>query len=252
LHYDAVVHRVVTHNVYVFVRRDLWDGRVDQEPELVGLMHWQQKELAVERADGSVWRGLLASMRLGARHIAEGSDNLLFLLMLVLPAPLLPIAGRWRDRAPLRESMWSVFKLVTAFTCGHSLTLVVAAVRGIEVPVQPVEILIAFSIVVSAANALRPLFAAREAMIALCFGLVHGLGFASALRDFGFDASSLLIALLGFNLGIELMQLVLVLCVVPCLLLMARRGPLYPALRLAGAAAGLCAGLAWIAERALG
>lgn len=252
LHYDAVVHRVVTHNAYVFVRRDLWGGRVDGQPELVGLMHWQQKSLTVNRPTGSVWRGLAASMRLGARHIAEGNDHLLFLLMLLLPAPLLPVAGRWRDLAPLRKSIWAVVKLVTAFTCGHSLTLVFAAVRGIELPVRPVEVLIAVSIVVSAINALWPVFAAREALIALGFGLVHGLGFAGALRGFGFDTGSLVLALAGFNLGIELMQLALVLCVVPCLLLLARRGPVYPLLRVTGAAAGLCAGLIWVGERALG
>jgi hypothetical protein len=148
--------------------------------------------------------------------------------------------------------VWAVVKLVTAFTCGHSLTLVFAAVRGIELPVRPVEVLIAVSIVVSAINALWPVFAAREALIALGFGLVHGLGFAGALRGFGFDTGSLVLALAGFNLGIELMQLALVLCVVPCLLLLARRGPVYPLLRVTGAAAGLCAGLIWIGERALG
>jgi hypothetical protein len=142
-----------------------------------------------------------------------------------------------------------VAKLVSAFTCGHSLTLLLAAVRGVELPVRPVETLIALSIVAAAVHALWPVFTASETWIALGFGLVHGLGFAGALRGFGFDTRSLLVALGGFNLGIELMQLVL--CVVPCLLLLSRR-PVYPALRIAGAAAGLCAGLIWIVERALG
>jgi hypothetical protein len=247
---DLILHRVVTHNVYVFVRRDLWAGRLDATPELAGLMHWQRKSMAVDRPDGSAWRGLFASTLLGARHIAEGSDHLLFLLMLLLPAPLLRVAGRWRERAPLQQSVWAVVKLVTAFTCGHSLTLLLAAVRGVELPARPVEVLIALSIVVSAINALWPVFAAREALIALGFGLVHGLAFAEALRGFGFDTGSLLVALGGFNLGIELMQLALVLLVAPCLLVLAR-GPIYPALRISGAVAGLCAGLIWIGQRAL-
>lgn len=247
---DLILHRVVTHNVYVFVRRDLWAGRLDAAPELAGLMHWQKKSLAVDRPDGSIWRGLVASMRLGARHIAEGTDHLLFLLMLLLPAPLLAVAGRWRERAGLRQSLWAVAKLVSAFTCGHSLTLMLAAVRGVELPVRPVETLIALSIVAAAVHALWPLWRASETWIALGFGLVHGLGFAGALRGFGFDTGSLLVALGGFNLGIELMQLTLVLCVVPCLLLLSRR-PIYPVLRVTGAAAGLCAGLIWIGERAL-
>jgi hypothetical protein len=79
-----------------------------------------------------------------------------------------------------------------------------AAIGVIELPSRPVETLIAFSIAVSAINAIRPLVARGEALIAGGFGLVHGLAFASLLENLGLDGGSLVTTLFGLNLGIEL------------------------------------------------
>jgi hypothetical protein len=110
-------------------------------------------------------------------------------------------------------------------------------------------VLIALSILVSAIHAFRPLFAGREPLVAGGFGLVHGLAFARELLGFGFDGRSLALALFGFNLGIEAMQLVVVLVALP-VLLFASRSPRYAGLRIAGAACGAIASAGWIGERA--
>jgi hypothetical protein len=124
------------------------------------------------------------------------------------------------------------------------------ALRGLSLPMQSVELLIAASVVLTALHALRPVIGGGEAYVAAGFGLVHGLGFASALREFGFDASSLLLALLGFNLGIEVMQLGLVLLAAPLLLWAAlRHQQMYRWVRLTGALLGLSCGTIWIASR---
>ena len=92
------------------------------------------------------------------RHIAEGTDHLLFLLALLLPAPLIVIGSRWAGFAEVRSSLLQILKIVTAFTIGHSITLMLAASGLVRLPSRPIEVLIAFSILISAIHALRPIF----------------------------------------------------------------------------------------------
>ncbi|APR75470.1 putative membrane protein [Minicystis rosea] len=248
---DAIVHRVVTHNIYVFVRRDLARGAVGDAVEPVGLIHWQSPTVTVDREGGSLFRGLGAVFVLGLKHIAEGTDHLLFLFMLLLVAPLAAQGGRWAARGPATRSIREAAKIVTAFTVGHSLTLIAVTLAGASLPSRPVEILIALSIAISAAHAIRPLFAGREVVLAIGFGLIHGLGFAEALRGFGFDGVMLGLSLVGFNLGVEAMQLAVVLVLLPWLLLVGRTVH-YARLRNIAAVFGAIAALGWIAERAFG
>jgi hypothetical protein len=139
---------------------------------------------------------------------------------------------------------------VTAFTIGHSLTLALAAFGVVQLPSRPVEVLIAFSILVSAIHAIRPLFPGREAVIAAFFGLIHGLAFASALGNLGFSSWYRFVSLLGFNLGIETMQLTVVAVTLPSLLLLSRTRT-YALLRIGGAGFAGTAALGWIWERSL-
>jgi hydrogenase/urease accessory protein HupE len=137
---------------------------------------------------------------LGLEHILLGIDHLLFVLALVL------LAG------PTRR----LIATVTAFTVAHSLTLAAATLGVVDVPVAPVEAVIALSIVLVAAEIVhaaagRPgLTARRPWLVAFAFGLLHGLGFAGALADVGLPPQAIPLALLCFNLGVELGQLVFV------------------------------------------
>ena len=194
--------------------------------------------------------GLAAAFHLGIRHIAGGTDHLLFLLALLLPAPLLACGGRWREHATIRYSLLNILSIVTAFTLGYSLTLALAAFGIVSLPSRPVEVLIAVSILVSAIHAIRPLFPGREAVVATFFGLIHGLAFASALSELGVGKSYGLITILGFNLGIEAMQLVVVIAVLPSLLLMSRTR-IYWLPRIGGALLAALASVGWIVERVL-
>lgn len=189
--------------------------------------------------------GFSGLVRLGMRHIAEGTDHLLFLLMLLLPAPLVASGVRWGGYAGLKRSTGQLIRIVTAFTLGHSLTLAAAATGWIRAPSALVEVLIAVSILVSAVHAFRPLFAGREAYVAGGFGLVHGLGFATMISGYGVDPLHTALTVLGFNIGIELMQLVVMSVTVPWLVIIARTRA-YAALRVTGAALGGAAAIAWI------
>jgi hypothetical protein len=197
------------------------------------------------------FNGVPSLFRLGMRHVGQGPDHLLFLIALLLPAPLVVVRRHWAEFVPARQSLIRILRVVTAFTLGHSMTLALGASGVVSIPERPVEVLIAFSILISAAHALRPMFPGREPMIAAGFGLIHGLAFATTLQNFGVDAWQRVASILGFNLGIETMQLIVVAAVLPSLIVLSRT-PAYAMLRVAGAFFAGSASLGWILERAFG
>lgn len=192
--------------------------------------------------------GFASIFWLGIRHIAGGTDHLLFLLALLLPAPLSVFGSRWSAPVPVRQSLARILRVVTAFTVGHSITLALAGLGVVHVPSRPIEVLIAFSILVSAAHAVRPLFPGREAMIAAFFGLIHGLAFASTIGELGLSRWERIMSILAFNLGIETMQLIVVSASMPSLILLSRTRA-YSPVRMVGAIFAGLAALGWTSER---
>ena len=186
---------------------------------------------------------------LGMQHIKEGTDHLLFIIVLLLPAMLITNGKRWGTFGGAKYSVVRLLKIATAFTIGHSITLLAGAAGWLHLPSKPVEVLIAFSILVSAVHAVRPIFPGREAWVAAGFGLIHGLAFASALANLQLDSLRLGLSILGFNIGIELMQLAVILITVPWLILLSRT-TFYPGVRIGGAVLSGIAALAWMIERA--
>ena len=250
-HYDVIFHHLITHTAVVTLASDWRNGVMGEEPVLLGTMRDTNAAIAIDRSGGSWFRGFAAMFRLGTRHIAEGTDHLLFLLALILPAPLVAAGGRWGGYAGGKTALRRIVKVVTAFTLGHSITLVFGALGWVRLPGAVVESAIALSILVSAVHALVPIFRGREVFIAGGFGLVHGLAFAATLTGFGFDPLTLASSVLGFNLGIEAFQLLVILAAMPWLVLLAR-SRVYGPFRIAGAALTGIAAAAWFAERAFG
>lgn len=149
----------------------------------------------------------------GIWHIWIGLDHILFLLSLLLLAPLQRQRGwllHWPARDALRSSLMDVVAVVTAFTVAHSITLALALTRVVEPPRAIVETLVALSVVLAALNNLMGWFALERWRMAFVFGLIHGFGFATALIDLNLPGSQLAVALGGFNVGVELGQLAIV------------------------------------------
>ena len=167
---------------------------------------------------------------LGGEHILTGTDHLLFLLILLLPAPLRATGRRWHGLVGARAALGRVGRITIAFTVGHSVALAATALGRLEIPGRPVEAFIAASILVGAVHAIRPLFPGREALVAGVFGLGHGMAFSFVLAEMHLSTGQLVFSLLGFNLGIELVQLLLVCLALPALLVVARLR-VQPALR---------------------
>lgn len=266
LTYDLIIHQVVTHKALVSIRQDWETGQFGDQPAQVGVIQLDVVNntippLIIEQATGSAWQGFRGMVALGMQHIADGTDHLLFLLVLLLPAPLLVTSGsgpqrrarrfRWNRFGGVRYSLKRLLLIVTAFTLGHSLTLLAGALGWLRLPSQPVEVLIAVSILVSAVHAVRPLFPGREAWVAAGFGLIHGLAFAGTLTNLHLDAGPMALSILGFNLGIELMQVGIIALVIPWLILLSQT-PYYGGFRWAGAVFAGVAATAWILERVSG
>jgi len=251
LDYDVILRPVVTHKALVFVRRDFRNGLLGENPQAIGMIAFQQSHLDVDGSDGSWSHGFAKIFSLGVAHIAEGTDHLLFLLALLLPAPLYAMRGRWAGAKSLRDSAWTIVRTVSGFTVGHSITLALGATGIVSVPSGPIEVLIAVSILISALHAWRPIFSGKELYLAAGFGLIHGLAFASTLSGLDFDGWTLALSLAGFNLGIEAMQLLVVAAVLPPLIVLSRTRA-YGVGRTLGAVFAAACALGWIAERALG
>jgi hypothetical protein len=248
LHCDLLIDRIPSQVVLVSIRTDWQTSTFANQPQLAGVLRGSDRTVRLDRRAANWWNGFGSIFRLGMRHIAEGTDHLLFLLVLLLPAPLLVICGQWEGYTDIRQCLLQVGKVVTAFTAGHSVTLAAGALNVIHVPGRPIEVLIAVSILISAVHAFRPLFPGREAAIAGSFGLVHGMAFASTLAELGLGRWERVASILGFNLGIEAMQLVVVAAALPSLILLSRTR-LYPSIRMAGAGFAGAAAAAWIIER---
>ena len=201
----------------------------DLDPQHRGLLHLQAQGIArsavldpqaprssSSSAHANRWAQFVDYVREGVWHIWIGFDHILFLLSLLLPAVLVwrraRAGSRWTASAPRSGTC---FKIVTAFTVAHSITLTLAALGVVALPSRLVESAIAASVVLAALNNLWPLVQGRRWVVAFGFGLIHGFGFASVLADLGLPSDALLLALVGFNLGVELGQLAIVALFLP-------------------------------------
>lgn len=175
----------------VLVRVQLHDGSYSTT-----LVHPSRPwiEIAPERGPLAVARTYLTY---GIEHILSGFDHLLFVAALML----------------IVRHVRMLVMTVTAFTAAHSITLALATLRLVQVPGPPVEACIALSILILAGEIVRlqrgqpSLTARRPWVVAFCFGLLHGFGFAGALRDIGLPQGDVPLALFTFNLGVEFGQL---------------------------------------------
>ncbi len=172
----------------------------------------------------------------GIHHIAIGPDHILFIIGLLL----------------LGGSLRRLLLIVTAFTLGHSVTLALATLQVISPPARLIEPAIALSIVYVGLDNLLAGSAGRDvrAVVALLFGLVHGFGFASVLREIGLPTRALGVSLFSFNLGVEIGQAAIVIVVATVLAAVRRRSaPLAQRIVTVGSVVVMLAGAFWFVER---
>lgn len=256
LHCDLVIHQIPNQSILFSVNQDSHDAITPATSQQIGVIAIDVPTgkifpLKIQWQPDSYAAGFKNMVLLGMQHIREGTDHLLFLLALLLAAPLLAKGKKWGNFGGVRYSIIRLAKMVTAFTLGHSLTLLIGALGWLRLPGQPVEVLIAFSILVSAVHAIRPVFPGRETVVAVVFGLIHGLAFADTLSNLHLNGMQMAMSIAGFNLGIEFMQLLVMMVVVPWLILLSRTS-VYPWVRWGGGVMAGAAALGWMTERISG
>jgi len=194
----------------------------------------EQREFSFVVGRAAGWRQAASFVVLGTKHILTGYDHILFLLTLLM----------------LGGSLRQLLKVVTAFTVAHSVTLSLAVLNVVVLPARLVESGIALSIAYVAAENLwrKDRSLQRRWLITFGFGLVHGLGFASILRDLHLARANLALSLVGFNLGVEIGQVTIVTTAFLGLLAL-RRVPWEAGIRRWISAGAMAAGLIWFVQR---
>jgi len=234
----------------------------DLDPTHRGLLRWEaagRTVTAVLGPDSAKFRPateaasplsqFLSYGKEGVWHIWIGIDHVLFVVSLLLPAVYVPARRGWAPVERFMPAFWDVVKVVTAFTVAHSITLSLAALAIISLPARLTETAIAFSVMLAALNNIWPVVHGRRWIVAFGFGLIHGFGFASVLADLGLPQDALLLALVGFNLGVEAGQLLIVAALVPLAYAVRRSGFYRQVIFVPGSAVIALVALGWMIER---
>jgi len=258
--YEAFIKDIPGHSSLLVIEENKKVGIADNESihSLAFSAGDIEKELLT--SEGILLRGLWEMIRSGVWHIWIGFDHILFLIALLLPSVLTfrtkdediqPESKDrfWRPVEKFKPALINVIKIVTFFTIAHSITLCLAALGVINLPSRLVESIIAISIALAAIHNIFPLVSGREWLIAFIFGLFHGFGFAGILAEKGLGGNYLAISVFGFNLGVEIGQVVIIALIFPILFLL-RKTFLYPKIRVYGSIFLILIAIYWFTERA--
>jgi hypothetical protein len=251
--YNVLFDRDEDHQGFLVIGHHWKSGIVKNEGMPSLLFSKGRTENTLNLEDASIWKGFLKMIRLGAYHIWIGLDHILFLLALILPSVVRRKQkpdGTWTWEAvdDFKTAFWYIIKIVTWFTIAHSVTLSMAALGVIDLPPRIVESIIALSIALAAYHNIRPIFGHREWLIALGFGLFHGMGFASVLGDKGLEGEYLTLSLLGFNIGVEVGQIFIICLMFPILFILRKRS-VYRSILLYGSILLILISIYWFVER---
>ncbi|MGJ8585626.1 MAG: HupE/UreJ family protein [Marinosulfonomonas sp.] len=200
---------------------------------------------------GKPWPELLGIfIYQGMLHIWFGFDHVLFLITLLIPSVMVIRSGRWKPAEGIRGPLFTVLQLVTGFTVAHSITLSLAALDVVRLPGAFVESVIALSIAFVALTIIVPSLHKGMFWTVVLFGLFHGFGFANVLAPINIEPNQKFITLGGFNIGVELGQIAIVLVVFPLLYILRNTRFYQFWVMKVGAVALIFIALFWFEERA--
>ncbi|MFK7808450.1 MAG: HupE/UreJ family protein [Saprospiraceae bacterium] len=260
IYYNVLFDKVPNHRGMLITEYNWKAGIVDNEALFSNVYSGDNTQQSLSLKDASLWKGFVALVKLGVWHIWIGLDHILFIVALILPAVVrrkdhdVPLSlstanDGWIPVDRFRPAFMYILKIVTFFTIAHSITLALAALQIINLPSWFVESIIALSIALAAFHNIKPIIKSKEWLIAFAFGLFHGFGFASVLGEKGLGGDYMILSLLGFNVGVELGQ-VLIICMVFPVLYIIRKFKLYPAIIKYGSVLLIFIAIYWFIERA--
>lgn len=260
VHYEAFIKDISGHTAMLVIEENKNTG-LDNNESMYSLQFTPGKtRQELVTTDNFLLRSFWEMIKSGIWHIWIGYDHILFLLALLLPSvlkfrpnnqvqPAGSVNKGWVPVERLKPALMNVVKIVTFFTIAHSITLCLAAFNIISLPSRLIESIIAISIALAAIHNIYPRFSGKEWLIAFVFGLFHGFGFASVLAEKGLVGNYMGLSIFGFNLGVEIGQLAIIVLVFPILFLL-RKTFLYPKIRVFGSIILIFFSLYWFIERA--
>lgn len=245
--YEAFVLENENHNGFFHIG-NYWEGGVfANESDFLLIFDDDSTFQTHDLDEPDFLKGLVGVVELGIDHIRIGTDHILFVIALLLPAVLV-FNTAWEPAHSFKDSLWRVLKIATTFTIAHSITLSLAGFGVIELNAKLVETIIAISIILAALHNFKPIFRNKEWVLAFSFGLFHGLGFAGLLTDLGLDRNNKVWSLFAFNIGVEIGQAAIILLVFPAMFIL-RRTRLYAiGFKVASVLLAVIAGI-WALER---
>jgi hypothetical protein len=254
--YNAVMELRDDHRGVLLIEHNWKAGVVNNHTGINYIFTPTADSTELDLEDTSIWKGIWALIKLGVWHIWIGLDHILFIVALILPSVVrrdpkeVGVMGssKWNPVPAFKPAFLYIIKIVTFFTLAHSITLALAAMEIINLPSRYVESIIAFSIGLAAIHNIRPIFKGKEWVIAFVFGLFHGFGFASVLGEKGLGSDFLAWSLFGFNVGVEIGQL-LIICAVFPVLYMLRKTKFYSWLIFIGSILLIMIAAYWTVER---
>lgn len=259
--YNVLFDRYANHRGWLIMEYNWKAGVINNQSLATTIFSPDNTVTVLDLTDASVWNGFWALTKLGIWHIWIGLDHILFIVALILPAVVRrrkegdEIVGAdnysstWKPVNKFRPAFLYIIKIITFFTIAHSITLALASLGIINLSSRLVESIIAVSIALAAYHNIQPVFKGKEWIIAFVFGLFHGFGFASVLGEKGISGDYLVPSLLGFNLGVEIGQ-VLIICLVFPILFMIRKRKIYPKIITYGSVVLIFIAMYWAVERA--
>ncbi|MDI9357308.1 MAG: HupE/UreJ family protein [Chitinophagaceae bacterium] len=228
LFYDAILHEIANHQALVILREDWENGFFKENPPIsLGTVALDIPTntilpISIQLEKGSPWKSFKSMIFLGIKHIQEGTDHIFFLLTLLIVAPLTKENNQWKQRKSKRKGLFDILKIITSFTIGHSITLLLGSMGIVSFSSNWIEVLVAFTLFISAFHTIKPIFPEKEYYIVFFFGSIHGMAFSYTLSHIPLNISSLLSSILGFNIGIEIMQFIIIILAFPCLFIVAQ------------------------------
>ena len=249
--YDVMLAEKPQNTNMLLIEENWKTGTFDNESNALLIFESPGKVQSLDLPSGRLLQGFWGVVKLGVEHILEGIDHVLFLVALLLPSVLRrKDSSQWFPVNKFSTSFLYILKIATAFTVAHSITLCLATLNLVQVPSRFVESIIAASIGLAAVEIFYPIFKGRAWLIIFLFGLFHGFGFADVLSELGVTSQYTALSLFGFNLGVELGQIVIIAVVFPVLYLLRNQRLYNPFLLKTGGLVLGAMSLYWLIERA--
>ncbi len=254
--YNIAFEKSPTHRGFLTVEYNWKAGIIENESNISLYFTPGDTTDTLSLNEVSLWKGFVAMINQGIWHIWIGIDHIFFLIALILPSvikrrredEITSLMTSWEPVSEFKPAFKYIISIITFFTIAHTITLSLSALKVISLPGWIVESIIAFSIGLAAFHNIKPIFKGRDWIIAFGFGLFHGFGFASVLGDLGLQNEFLVYSLLGFNVGVEIGQLLIIFAIFPILFLLRNR-KFYSKILVIGSLFLIVASAYWVIER---